>query len=63
MATRLRITQKRSGIGRLVGQKLTIRALGIRKRGGSVEHDDTPSLRGMLDKVKHLVHVEEIKGA
>ena len=63
MGKRLRIRQVRSGIGRLKGQKLTIRALGIHRMGAEVIHDDTPSIRGMIGKVSHLVEVEEIKGA
>jgi len=60
MAKRLKITQVKSGIGRLKSQKATIRALGIRKMNHSVEHDDNPTIRGMIGAVKHLVVVEEI---
>ena len=60
MAKKLKITQTRSAIGRLVEQKRTIKALGIRKRGRSVIHNDTPAIRGMIDSVKHLVTVEEV---
>lgn len=60
MASKLKITQKRSAIGRQKRQKLTIRALGIRKMHQSVVHDDTPQIRGMIDRVRHLVEVEEI---
>jgi len=60
MAGKLKITQKRSTIGRLRRQKLTIRALGIRRMHQSVVHDDTPQIRGMIAKVRHLVDVEEI---
>jgi large subunit ribosomal protein L30 len=62
VAKKLRITQKRSTIGRVMPQKLTMRALGIRKMGQSVEHSDSPSIRGMIEKVRHLVSVEEIDG-
>ncbi len=62
MAKKLRITQKRSTIGRIMPQKLTMRALGIRKMGQSVEHADSPVIRGMIGKVRHLVVVEEIDG-
>lgn len=60
MARKLRITQKRSAIGRLKKQKLTIRALGIRRMHQSVVHNDTPQIRGMIAKVHHLVEVEEV---
>ncbi|MCK4272243.1 50S ribosomal protein L30 [bacterium] len=60
MAIKLKITQKRSAIGRQKRQKLTIRALGIRKMHQSVVHDDTPQIRGMIAKVSHLVKVEEV---
>jgi large subunit ribosomal protein L30 len=60
MAKKVKITQIRSAIGRLKNQKLTIRALGIRKVGHTVEHDDSPVIRGMIDTVKHLVKVEVI---
>ena len=59
---RLRITQYRSAISRLTNQKETIRSLGIRRLNQSVEHEDTPQLRGMIKTVGHLVRVEEIKG-
>ena len=60
--TTLKIKQIRSTIGRLTGQKRTIRALGIRKLGQTVQHEDTPCVRGMIEKVKHLVCVEESGG-
>lgn len=60
MAIKLKITQKRSAIGRQKRQKLTIRALGIRKMHQSVVHDDTPQIRGMIARVSHLVKVEEV---
>lgn len=56
---KLRITQLRSGIGRLEHQKRTLRALGIRRLHQTVEHDDTPVIRGMIEAVFHLVVVEE----
>lgn len=55
----LKITQRRSLIGRPPDQRATIRALGLRKIGSSVVKDDSPSLRGMLFKVHHLIDVEE----
>ncbi len=60
MAVKLKITQRKSAIGRNERQKLTIRALGIRRMHQSVLHDDTPQIRGMISKVRHLLEVEEI---
>jgi large subunit ribosomal protein L30 len=57
---KLKITQIRSTIGRIKKQKETIKALGIRKLYQSVMHKDTPQIRGMIEKVKHLIEVEEI---
>jgi large subunit ribosomal protein L30 len=62
MANKIKITQVRSTIGRLQNQKDTIKALGIRKRGRSVVHDDTPSIRGMINTVRHLVTIEKVDG-
>ncbi len=56
---KLRITWKRSATGHKIDQKRTIRALGLRKLGQTVEHGDSPSIRGMVHKVRHLVTVEE----
>jgi len=56
---KLRITQVRSAIRRLQNQKDTIRSLGIRRLNQTVEHDDTPAIRGMIHRVSHLVRVEE----
>ncbi len=58
---RLRITWKKSAIGQQRGQKRTIRALGLRRLGQTVEHGDSRSVRGMITKVKHLVAIEEVK--
>ena len=52
---KLRITSKRSSIGRPEVQKRTVRALGLTKLNQTVEHDDTPQIRGMVNKVSHLV--------
>lgn len=57
--SKLRVTWVKSAVGRRFDQKRTIRALGLRKLGQTVEHSDSPSLRGMIDKVRHLVAVEE----
>lgn len=59
---KLRVTQIRSTAGRIENQKRTMRALGIRRLHQTVEHDDTPVIRGMIAKVFHLVTVEEIGG-
>jgi large subunit ribosomal protein L30 len=60
MDKKLKITQTRSAIGRLANQKATIKALGIRKMNQTVEHDDNPTIRGMVGTVAHLVKVEEV---
>jgi large subunit ribosomal protein L30 len=57
---KIKITQIRSGIGRPLRQKRTLEALGIRKMHHTVEHDATPQILGMVNKVKHLVKVEEL---
>ena len=53
--TRLRITYKKSAIGYTERQKATVRALGFRRLNETIEHEDTPAIRGMIDKVSHLV--------
>ena len=58
---KLRVTYVKSAIGYNKRQKSTIRALGLRKLNQSVEHKDTPVIRGMISKVSHLVTVEEVK--
>jgi large subunit ribosomal protein L30 len=55
----LKITQVRSGIGLPKDQKATVRALGLKRMHDTVEQADTPVIRGMIFKVKHLVEVEE----
>ena len=57
---KLRITWVKSSIGYSQDQKATIKALGFRRLGQSVEQPDNPSTRGMVHKVRHLVQVEEI---
>ena len=49
----------RSGIGHPQDQRGTLRALGLRRLHQTVEHEDSPTLRGMVEKVKHLVVVKE----
>jgi large subunit ribosomal protein L30 len=55
----IRITLKRSLIGRPEKQRRVIRALGLRRINHSVSHADTPSIRGMIHKVSHLIDVSE----
>ena len=56
--SKVRITQTRSVIGETPRHRGTLRALGLRKIGQTVEHDETQVLAGMLRKVRHLVRVE-----
>ncbi len=56
----LRVTLKRSPIGEKPKTRATVEGLGLRKINQSVEQIDSPSLRGMLAKVQHLVEVEEV---
>ena len=58
MAT-IKIKQVRSRIGRPIDQKRTLDALGLTKMNKVVEHEATPSILGMINKVKHLVAVVE----
>jgi len=55
----IRVTLVRSPIGYPQPQKATVKALGLRRLHQTVEHADTPALRGMLAKVVHLIRVEE----
>ena len=57
--SKIKITQVGSSINRPKGQKLTLQALGLRKINQTVEHEVTPQIQGMVNKVQHLVHVEE----
>ncbi len=59
--SKIRVTQVKSQIGRLKNQKLTLKALGLRKINQTVEHEATPSIVGMVNTVKHLISVEEVK--
>ena len=59
--SRLKVTLKKSSIGYPQDQRGTLRALGLKKMHQTVEHDDNPSVRGMVQKVTHLVVVEEIQ--
>lgn len=57
---KIKITQVKSKIGSDKTQKATLIALGIKKLNHSVEHEATPQILGMVNKVKHLVIVEEV---
>jgi len=57
---KIRITQVKSKNGKPERQKRTLEALGIHKLNHSVEHEATPSILGMVEKVRHLVKVENI---
>lgn len=56
---KLRVTLIKSGIGYAQSQKKTLKALGLNRLNKSIVHNDNSSVRGMLDKVRHLVKVEE----
>ena len=58
---KLKVQQVRSKINCPLDQKRTLEALGLRKMGQVVEHDANPAILGMVNKVKHLVSVEETK--
>ena len=60
MMARIKVTQVKSQIGRLQNQKRTMEALGLRKMNQTVEHEATPTIIGMVNRVKHLVSVTEI---
>jgi large subunit ribosomal protein L30 len=55
----IRVTLVHSPIGYTKDQRATARALGLRRLNHTVEHKDNPALRGMVQKIIHLVHVEE----
>ena len=57
--TKLRITWIKSGIGYAHVQKRTLKALGLNRLNQSAIHNDSPSVRGMINKVRHLIKVEE----
>ncbi len=57
---KVRITQIRSGIGKPARQKRTLAALGLKKMHQTVEVETTPQIMGMIDKVKHLLKIEEV---
>ena len=59
MANKLEITLKKSVIGSKPAQRKTVEALGLRKLNQTVEHEDNVAIRGMINKVGHLVSVKE----
>jgi len=56
---KIKVKKVKSAINRTQRQKRTLEALGLKKIGQIVEHDSTPNILGMVNKVKHLVSVEE----
>ncbi len=60
MAKGIKVTLINSPIGRNQKQKDTVKALGLTKLNQSVSHPDEPAIRGMVNKISHLVRVEEI---
>jgi len=60
MSNQLEITLKRSVIGRNEKQLKTVRTLGLKKVNDTVVHNDTPAVRGMINKVSHLIAVKEL---
>jgi len=57
---RLKVTQKKSGIGGTFSQRQTLRSLGLKRLHDSVVKEDRPEIRGMVQTVRHLVAVEEV---
>lgn len=57
----LRITWKKSGIGFERDQRATVRSLGLKRLNQTVVREDTPVVRGMLHKVRHLVQVDQVE--
>lgn len=55
---KIAVTKVKSAIKRTQNQKRTLEALGLKKIGQTVEHNDTPNILGMINKVEHLVSVE-----
>jgi large subunit ribosomal protein L30 len=57
----IRITQVRSGVGRVQKHRRTLRALGLKRHQQSVVHEDNPAIRGMIAQVGYLVDVQEVE--
>lgn len=60
MAKKLQVTLKRSLIGRPETHKIVVQTLGLRKVSQTVVHNDSPAIRGMINKVNYLLEVQEI---
>ncbi|MCF8554393.1 MAG: 50S ribosomal protein L30 [Candidatus Nanopelagicales bacterium] len=58
---KFKVTQLRSGIGGKQNQRDTLRSLGLKRIGDTVIKEDRPEIRGMVNTVRHLVSVEEVK--
>ncbi|HXJ97437.1 MAG: 50S ribosomal protein L30 [Gelidibacter sp.] len=58
---KIKVKKVKSAINRTLRQKRILESLGLHKMNQVVEHDDTPSILGMINKVQHLVSVEETK--
>ena len=56
---KIRVTQTRSAYGRLRSHRDTVRGLGLRRMHHTVELDDTPEVRGMINKIQYMVRVED----
>ena len=61
MARKLRIRHVKSVSGHTEDQRATVRALGFKRLQQTIEHNDTPQIRGMIFKIRHLLEVEEIR--
>lgn len=61
MATKMRVTYVKSSIGYPERQKQTVRSLGLRKLHQSVVVEDTPTIRGLVEAVQHLLRVETVE--
>lgn len=57
---KLKVTQVKSSIGRLKNHKACLTGVGLRRVGHSIELQDTPSVRGMLNKIRYLINIEEV---
>lgn len=60
--SQIQVTQHRSVIGCPGDQRRTVRSLGLHRIGDSAVHTDNPTIRGMVNKVRHLVTLEELSG-
>jgi len=61
VAVRIRVTYRKSSIGYSERQKRTVESLGLRRLGQHIELEDSPTIRGMVRHVRHLVAVEEVE--